>query len=189
MSAITSFFVERWQVTLVAFTLLVALGVNAVIGIPKSEDPIARFPITLVSVVLPGADASEMEQLVAIPIEEAINRIEDVAEIESNISAGFVSVRAEFVWGVDPDRKFDEVVREVNRIRPDLPTGVRDVRLDRASTANANVVQMALVSQNASMRQMRAYAEARGVTRTEGMVESVEREGETGDIAALPTRL
>ena len=160
MSAITSFFVERWQVTLVAFTLLVALGVNAVIGIPKSEDPIARFPITLVSVVLPGADASEMEQLVAIPIEEAINRIEDVAEIESNISAGFVSVRAEFVWGVDPDRKFDEVVREVNRIRPDLPTGVRDVRLDRASTANANVVQMALVSQNASMRQMRAYAEA-----------------------------
>ena len=32
---------------------------------------------------------------------------------------------------------------------------------------------------------LRAYAEGRGVTRTEGIVQSVERDGETGDIAAI----
>lgn len=32
---------------------------------------------------------------------------------------------------------------------------------------------------------LRRFAEARGVTRTEGLIESVERNGETGDIAAL----
>ncbi|MEQ5788963.1 tryptophan 7-halogenase [Erythrobacter sp. NFXS35] len=32
---------------------------------------------------------------------------------------------------------------------------------------------------------LRAYAEGRGVTRTEGIVESVERDGENGDIAAI----
>jgi len=32
---------------------------------------------------------------------------------------------------------------------------------------------------------LRAYSEARGVTRTEGIVERVERDGETGDIAAI----
>lgn len=32
---------------------------------------------------------------------------------------------------------------------------------------------------------LRGYAEARGVTRTEGMVESVERDSDTGDIAAI----
>jgi tryptophan halogenase len=32
---------------------------------------------------------------------------------------------------------------------------------------------------------LRAYAEQRGVTRTEGIVQSVERDGETGDIAAI----
>ena len=32
---------------------------------------------------------------------------------------------------------------------------------------------------------LRAYSEARGVTRTEGIVQSVERNGETGDIAAI----
>jgi multidrug efflux pump subunit AcrB len=160
MKAFTRFFVERWQFTLVLFTLLAVLGVNAITTIPKSEDPLAKFPLVFAYVVLPGADAQEMERLVAVPIEEAVSRIEDVAEIESTSFAGVASVTVEFTWGVDPDRKFDEVIREVNRVLPNLPEGVREVRIDRAQTANANVVQMALVSDTASIGQLRASADA-----------------------------
>ncbi len=73
MQAITRFFVDRWQFTGVLFALLIALGVGAVIAIPKSEDPITEFPGASVSVVLPGADAEQMERLVAIPLEDAFN--------------------------------------------------------------------------------------------------------------------
>jgi multidrug efflux pump subunit AcrB len=168
MKSFTQFFVERWQFTLVLFTLLAVLGLNAVIGIPKSEDPIAKFPLVFTSVILPGADAQEMERLVAVPIEEAISRIEDVAEIESTSVAGVSTIVVEFTWGVDPDRKYDEVIREVNRVLPNLPEGVREVRLDRAQTANANVVQMALVSETVSSGQLRAAADA--------LLEAVERQ-------------
>jgi multidrug efflux pump subunit AcrB len=160
MKAFTRFFVDRWQFTLVLFTLLAALGVSAIAAIPKSEDPLARFPIMFTAVILPGADAEEMERLVAIPLENALNRIEDVSEIESNSGAGVASVKVEFTWGVDTDRKYDEVVREVNRVLPSLPEGIREVRIDRAQTSNANVVQMALVSATATDGQMRASAEA-----------------------------
>ncbi len=160
MKAFTSFFVERWQFTLVLFTLFAVLGLNAISSIPKSEDPLAKFPVVFTSVILPGADAQEMERLVAVPIEEAISRIEDVAEIESTSVAGVTTIVVEFTWGVDPDRKYDEVIREVNRVLPSLPEGIREVRTDRAQTANANVVQMALVSETAAPAQLRAVADA-----------------------------
>lgn len=158
MTAITRFFVDRWQFTLVVFVLLAALGAAAIVAIPKSEDPITRFPFVGVVVVLPGADAEQMERLVAIPLETALNGLEDVVAIDSTSRAGVVSMGVEFIYGVDPERKYDEVVRELNVVRPTLPDGVTVARADRRNPAQANVVQMALVSDTASYRQMEAYA-------------------------------
>lgn len=158
LRAIVRFFVDSWQFSLVVFALLIALGASAVMNIPKSEDPIAEFPISVATVILPGADAEQMEKLVVIPLEQAFNRIEDVKEITADAGAGVATVRVEYVWGSDPKRKFDEFVRELNVVRPTLPAGVIDVRTDRAMTANAAVVQLALVSETAPMRQMEAVA-------------------------------
>jgi multidrug efflux pump subunit AcrB len=158
MRAIVRFFVDSWQFSLVVFLLLIALGFSAVMSVPKSEDPIAQFPIAVAIVVLPGADAEQMEKLVVIPLEQAFNRIEDVKEVESFAGPGTASINVEFVWGSDPQRKYDELVRELNVVRPTLPAGVVEVRTLRANTANAAVVQMALVSDTAPMRQLEALA-------------------------------
>jgi multidrug efflux pump subunit AcrB len=170
MQAFTRFFVDRWQFTLVLFGLLLSLGVASLMSIPKSEDPVTRFPFVGVVVVLPGADAEQMERVVAIPIETALNGLEDVKSIRSSNRAGVASIRVEFIYGVDPEKKYDEVVRELNVVRPNLPSGVTLVRADRANPAMANVVQMALVSDTAPMRQMDAYDEmerAQGVQLSE----------------------
>jgi multidrug efflux pump subunit AcrB len=160
MQAITRFFVDRWQFSAILFTLLVALGVAAVSSIPKSEDPITEFPGAAVSVILPGADAEQMERLVAIPIEDQLNAIEDVREIRSASRAGLATVTVEFEWGVDPEEKFGEVVREINVVRARLPDGVVDIRMRRFNPAQAAVVQLALTSDDASFRQLEAYAKA-----------------------------
>jgi multidrug efflux pump subunit AcrB len=158
MQAITRFFVERWQFTLILFTMILFLGIGSLFAIPKSEDPITRFPFVAVAVVLPGADAEQMERVVAIPVETALNGIEDVKEITSSSSAGVTSISVEFVYGVDPEKKYDEVVRELNVVRPSLPDGITLVRADRANPAQTNVVQMALVSETAPFRRLEAYA-------------------------------
>jgi multidrug efflux pump subunit AcrB len=158
MQAITRFFVERWQFTLVLFAMILSLGIGSLFAIPKSEDPITRFPFVAVAIVLPGADAEQMERVVAIPVEAALNGIEDVKEITSSSSAGVTSISVEFIYGSDPEKKYDEVVRELNVVRPNLPDGVTLVRADRANPAQTNVVQMALVSETAPFRRMEAYA-------------------------------
>lgn len=158
MQAITRFFVDRWQLTLVLFTMLLALGAGAVQSIPKSEDPIVSFPAVAVTVVLPGADAGQMERVVAIPIETALNGLEDVKDISSTSQAGLASISVEFVYGVDPEKKYDEVVRELNVVRASLPDGITLLRADRANPAQTNIVQMALVSESAGFRRMEGYA-------------------------------
>jgi multidrug efflux pump subunit AcrB len=158
MQAITRFFVDRWQFSAVLFTLLVALGIGAIFSIPKSEDPVTEFPGVAIAVILPGADAEQMERLVAIPIEDQINAIENIREIQSASRAGLAVINVEFEWGADPEEKFGEVVREVNVVRPTLPDGVVDIRMRRYNPAQAAIVQMALTSDDASFRQLEAYA-------------------------------
>ncbi len=158
MKAFTRFFVDRWQFTLILFFMLFGLGIQSVIAIPKSEDPIVSFPGVGVFVVLPGADAEQMERVVAIPIETALNGLEDVDEIQSTSQAGLASIGVSFIYGSDPEKKYDEVVRELNVIRASLPEGITLLRANRQNPAQTNIVQMALVSETASYRRMEAYA-------------------------------
>ena len=156
MKAFTRFFVDRWQFTLILFVMLFALGVQSVLSIPKSEDPIVNFPGVGVFVVLPGADAGQMERVVAIPIETALNGLEDVDQISSTSQAGLAGIGVSFIYGSDPEKKYDEVVRELNVIRASLPDGITLLRVDRQNPAQTNIVQMALISETASYRRMEA---------------------------------
>ncbi len=135
-----------------------ALGVGALLSIPKSEDPIATMPGAGVVIILPGADAEQIERVITIPLEKALNSLEDVKEIQSRSEANVSRVSVEFLWGADPDKKYDEVVREVNKLRPDLPDGITLVRVDKRNPSQVSVVQMALVSETAEYRQIEAYA-------------------------------
>ena len=110
MQAITRFFIERWQFTLVLFGMLFMLGLASVQAIPKSEDPIVQFAAVGVIVVLPGADAEQMERVVAIPIETALNGLEYVDTISSTSSAGLAQISVQFEYGTDPEKKYDEVL-------------------------------------------------------------------------------
>ncbi len=65
---IWKFSVERWQFTLVLFGLLIAVGVNSLVNIPRSEDPEFHPPIPTVVAVYPGADPQDIEKLVVDPI-------------------------------------------------------------------------------------------------------------------------
>lgn len=153
-----AFFVKRWQFTLLVFTLLALLGINAAINIPRSEDPHFPIPILLIRAVLPGATPVEMEQLIAKPIEDAVDGLDSVKAVSSTNSDGVSVIKAEFTWDTDPERKYDEVVREVNALRPTLPQGVARIDVQRARTSEAAVFEVALTSPDLPMRQLEKQA-------------------------------
>ncbi|MFM2409646.1 MAG: hypothetical protein RL481_474, partial [Pseudomonadota bacterium] len=153
----TEFSIRRWQLTLVLFTLLAALGYSAFNNIPRAVDPHFPLPVVAITAIQPGADASEMEQTVAKPIEEIMQGLEDVKEIVSNSVDGATVIRAEFDWSGDPDRYFNDTVREITAIRGRLPTELARLDFKKMRTTNASVLQYALVSESASWRRMEKY--------------------------------
>lgn len=154
------FVIERWQLTFVLFLLMSVLGVFAFNNITRAVDP--HFPIPSVSVIaiLPGADAQDMEETVAKPIEDVMQGLDDVVEIESTSTDGGTVVRVEFSeWSGDVDGYFDDVVREVSAIRDQLPENLARLEYRKFRTTEAAVVQLAMVSDTASWRRMEKYAD------------------------------
>ncbi|KQY27653.1 multidrug transporter AcrB [Caulobacter sp. Root487D2Y] len=156
---LAGFAVRRWQFTLVAFGLLVMLGLNAFSNVPRSEDPHFPVPIVVIRAVLPGAEPSEMEQLVADPIEDAVDGLDNIDKVESTSLDGAAVIRVHFTWDVDPERKYDQVVREVNAIRGNLPAGLARLDIDRVRTTEVAIVQVALTSDVLPMRRLEKVAD------------------------------
>jgi multidrug efflux pump subunit AcrB len=157
--SIWAFAVRRWQFTLVVFALLIALGLASFAGIARSEDPTFPFPATTITVVWPGAAPTDLERLVIKPLEDAVNSLENVKKIASSAFDGLAVVHVEFYYGSDPERKQDEVVREFNRIRSTLPADIAQIDIVKNNPGLVNIVQMALVSDTASWRELKEKAE------------------------------
>ncbi|WP_370263741.1 efflux RND transporter permease subunit [Limnobacter sp.] len=156
---LSDFSIKNYQFTLVIFFLLTAIGLSAYKDIPRTEDPYFDISAFRINVIYPGADPVEMEQQVAKPIEDALRGLDDLREMLSTArnSGGVVFVR--FNAEVDVDTKFDEVNRELARIRPNLPAGVRSVEIERINPGFTNIIQYALVSETASYATLADYAE------------------------------
>ncbi|HEY2341352.1 MAG TPA: efflux RND transporter permease subunit, partial [Steroidobacteraceae bacterium] len=73
-------------------------------------------------------------------------------------SDGLAFTYIEFNASTDADSKYDEVQREVNALRPELPAEVQKIEIRRVSPGLVNIVQVALVSADASYRELEDYA-------------------------------
>jgi len=152
------FAVKRWQITLVVFALLFAIGMSAFIGIPRSVDP--HFPSPFINIIatVPGAEPSDMETTIAKPIEDVVQGLDGIVEVRSQSTDSTTVVTAEFSWSGNSDKDYDEVVREVNAIRGTLPSALQRLEFQKTRTTEAAVIQFALVSDTASYRRLEKLA-------------------------------
>ena len=128
---ITDFAVKNYQFTLVMFLMAVALGITTLFTMPRSEDPEIESPQYTVIVVYPGTSPMDMEELVVDPIEEKINELEDMKRIRTSISDGLAVFRVEYKYESDPEEKYQELVREINSLRPELPRDIFSLEINK----------------------------------------------------------
>jgi len=150
--------IKRYQFTLVAFAMLVALGISSFTSIPRQEDPYFPIPIYQIIVAYPGAEPRDVERLVVKPIEDRISELDDIKKIESFSNDGLAMMIAEFYSTADAEKKYDEVVREVNALRPTLPAEIARLEIKKTNPGLVNVVQFALVSPDAPYRELEDQA-------------------------------
>ncbi|MGA0800897.1 MAG: efflux RND transporter permease subunit, partial [Steroidobacteraceae bacterium] len=151
--SILEFPIRRYQFTLVAFLCLVAMGIYAFISIPREEDPSFRISGFDIAAIMPGADPKDLERLVAKPLEDRLSELDDVRQLETVIADGVSFTIVEFEAYTDANKKYDEVLREVNALRPNLPAELRQISIRKFSPGLVNIVQYALVSDDAPYRE------------------------------------
>lgn len=155
---VLEFPIRRYQFTLVLFLCLVALGWFTFAQMPREEDPSFKISGFSIAAIMPGADPKDLERLVVKPIEDRLAELDDLYKIESSIADGVSFTAIEFDASTDPDRKYDEVTREINALRPSLPSELRELIIRKFSPGLVNIVQFALVSAEAPYRELEDHA-------------------------------
>ncbi len=156
---ITEFSVKNYQFTLIVFVALFALGISAMLNMPRSEDPVFDAPQYYIVAVYPGTSPKDMENLVVDPIEKRVNELDDIKNVNSVIDDGVTVIGVFYKYGSNIDNKYQELVREVNALRKDLPQDLYSLDIQKASSSDVNIYQYAIVSENASFAQLRVQAD------------------------------
>jgi multidrug efflux pump subunit AcrB len=151
--------IDNYPFTLVVFIMLLVMGVASIITMPRTEDPPMDIPGASVIVIYPGGNPIDLEELIANPIEESLNELDDIKVMNSWIRDGIVSISIEFNFETDAQDKFDEVVRQVNSVRSDLPDDIYDMQVLQWSSTDVVMLQLALVSETAMLTRMNDRAE------------------------------
>jgi multidrug efflux pump subunit AcrB len=156
---VSEFSVKNYQFTLVMFLMMLSLGVYCLVTIPKAEDPVFPIPMFFIVGIYPGASPLDVEQLIIDPLEDELNELDNIKSIKTDIDDGLGVIRVEFTSDVDVDKKYEEVLRQVNSVRPKLPSGLLSLDVNKATSENVNIVQFALCSEVASYKDLQAHAE------------------------------
>ncbi|NIG54210.1 efflux RND transporter permease subunit [Chitinophaga sp. Cy-1792] len=156
---ISKYAVKNYQFTLVIFIMIIVLGVSTIMNMPRSEDPEMKAPQYTVVVVYPGTSPKDMEDLVVDPLEKEIYSLADIKRLRTTISDGVAVMRVEYKYSSNVEEKYQELVREVNNKRKDLPADIFSMEVRKSEPSDVNVLQTALISENASRDQLRFYAE------------------------------
>jgi multidrug efflux pump subunit AcrB len=156
---LSEFSVKNWQFMLVMFIGVVALGVNSLLNMPRGEDPEFFAPQFAIVYVYPGTDALDMEELVVDKVEERFSSLDNVKNIITNIDDGLAVVQVEYEFSEDPDEKYQEVVREVGALQRELPQDIFRTEIRRFSPTDVNIVQVALISETATAKQLGEQAD------------------------------
>lgn len=121
-------FIERPVLSIVISAGILLLGFIALMRLPVEQFPNIAPPTVEVTTSYPGANAETVEKSVIVPLEEAINGVENMTYISSTSSnAGDAYLTIYFKQGTDPDMAAVNVQNRVSTAAGLLPAEVTKI--------------------------------------------------------------
>ena len=118
------FFINRPRFAIVISLVLCLAGAIALKNLPVALYPEITPPEVVVRASYPGASAEVIAKTVGIPLESAVNGVEDMLYMSSDSADGSYMLTVTFQTGVDPDIAQVKVQNRVSQATPLLPTEV-----------------------------------------------------------------
>jgi len=118
------------------FSVIVAISILMVVGIPLDLYPSLEFPLMAITVPYPGAGPEEVEEEVTRVIEGEIAGMEGLTIFTSTSNENMAQIILEFEFGTDVAGIEADIRSRLDRVKPRLPALAEDpilVKFDPAS--------------------------------------------------------
>ena len=121
-------FIDRPILACVVSVLILLVGLIGLVNLPMEQYPDIATPTVSVSATYTGANAETVQKSVVIPLEEAINGVEDMLYMTStSTNTGSGSIMVYFKQGTDPDMATINTKNRVSEAEGLLPAEVTKI--------------------------------------------------------------
>lgn len=132
-------FISNHVLANLTFVLVLIIGTLSYLNLPRQQDPEINFNWIVITTILPGASAEDIEKKVTDPIEEALSGLSDVNYISSNSRESISSLLVRFNQ-IDErvyDKRLADLRREIQSIQSTLPDQAGDPYILEVISSNA----------------------------------------------------
>lgn len=141
------YFTDRPVLSIVISVAIVLMGLLSLFSLPIEQYPDIAPPTIQVFTNYPGANAETVQKSVIVPLEEAINGVENMSYISSTASnSGDATINVYFKQGCDADMAAVNVQNRVSTASSLLPAEVTKVGVTTMKQQNAELKTFALYS-------------------------------------------
>ena len=102
----------------------IAVGLLALVSIPREEEPQISVPMVDIMVAAPGLRAPDAVELVGKPLETIVKSVADVEHVYTFADDNQVMVTARFKVGVDPDAAAVRIHEKIRANYDRIPAGI-----------------------------------------------------------------
>jgi len=151
---VSAYSIRNPLVAILLFVLLTLGGIYGFMQMKVQQFPDIDLPAVVVTVTLPGAAPSQLENDIAKKIENKLTSIEGVKHIRTTLQTGAATMVTEFVLEKDIQEAVDDVRSAVGEVRGDLPAAANDPIITKVSTAGFPVVTYSVASDNMNVEDL-----------------------------------
>lgn len=139
--------VNRPVLATVISSILVILGIVGMVKLPITRFPEIAPPSVSVSMSYPGANAQTVAQSVLLPIEEAINGVDNMTYIRSKASnTGSGTIYVYFKAGTNPDQAAVNVQTRISKAVNQVPAEVNESGISVTPRQTGNIMTINVFS-------------------------------------------
>ncbi len=147
---------------------LVVLGVTSFRELGIDQFPRVDIPVVVITSLLPGASAEELETEVTKQIEEAVNTIQGIDELRATTVEGVSRVIVTFVLERDIEQAAQDVRDKVAAIQRRLPAGMDPPVVEKVDP-DASPIMSISISGDRSLREITEIADKQVKQSLEGV--------------------
>jgi CzcA family heavy metal efflux pump len=146
--------VQRWLVVIGAI-VVTFLGAYNLTQMPLDVFPDFAPPQVEIQTEAPGLAPEEVESLITLPIESAVNGTPGVETVRSSSAVSISVVRVIFRWGTDVYQARQLVTERLQQVQEKLPEGVGTPQISPVSSPVGTVVMYAFTAETTPLMEVR----------------------------------